>query len=181
MLLKLWCWAQVPAPNTSTQLPVKQKYPYFCTTENQLKNQTMYDFFFFPTSNTITIWLLGILPKMTAWVYCRHQNDFKTLKKSARLPKRLHFETDDSWERKQNNLHSNPSRKEFTAVSWLVATILKNCSASILENSISSSEINADALSWLVRKKGRQVCSEILFLYQLLTKSMSWVKSTQGF
>lgn len=110
---------------------------------------------FFPTSNTITIWLLAIFPKTTAWVYCRHQNDFKILKKSARLPKRLHFEIDDSWEWKQNNnLHSNPSRKEFTAVSWLIATILKTCSADILGNSISSSEINAGALSWLVRKKG---------------------------
>jgi len=29
---------QVPAPQTSTLFPVKQKYPYFCTPENQFKN-----------------------------------------------------------------------------------------------------------------------------------------------
>lgn len=95
------------------------------------------------------------------WIRCQKRLDKSTgeINMIARFWRNQH-ETfkkitfqDRRQEWRQNNLLSNPSSKGFTAVSWLPATVFKICSANVLGNSISSSEINAGSLSCLARKK----------------------------
>lgn len=160
--LRLWA-AQVPAPETSSLFPVKQEHPYFSTTKNRLKDQTVCDLFFSPVSNTTTILVTGYpaKKKRTAWVYCRASNHYRILKESARLLKRL------NWDRWQLGVKTAIFTVVLPGKSLQQFEVSFNiCSTDDWWSSTSSSEINAGALagsSW-EKNVGSHVCAFADFL-----------------
>lgn len=135
---------------------------------------------FSSVSNATMIMVAGILPSWPDESTVEIKNIFKVLKRDQQAFGRdYNIKTDDSWESKQKSLHGNSSWKEFTAVSFLLAMSLKPVQPMTWESPFFPHHRSILVqLSCLIRKKGRPVCLEILFLYQLLTKTMSRVRST---